>query len=138
MDLPKVKGSINPNVTQANIDQTICKSGWTSTIRPSAYYTTKLKIQQMDQLGLTGSKADYEEDHLISLELGGNPTDPNNLWPEHWAKPWGARDKDRLEDALKDDVCSHRIILKKAQSLISKNWIKAYIDRFGDIYHQHM
>jgi len=23
----------------------------------------------------------YEEDHLISLELGGNPRDPKNLWP---------------------------------------------------------
>ena len=28
------------------------------------------------------STADYEEDHLIPLELGGAPRDPNNLWPE--------------------------------------------------------
>jgi hypothetical protein len=24
----------------------------------------------------------YEEDHLISLEDGGDPTDPRNLFPE--------------------------------------------------------
>ena len=30
--------------------------------------------------------SDYQEDHLISLELGGNPTDPRNLWPEPYPR----------------------------------------------------
>jgi len=36
----------------------------------------------------------YEEDRLISLELGGNPRDPKNLWLEMWgtlAHPLTAR-----------------------------------------------
>src|SRR5262245_29255572 len=36
-------GVVNPDVTQANINDTICKSGWTATIRPPASFTTALK-----------------------------------------------------------------------------------------------
>ena len=40
-------GAINPAVTQENINSTICVSGWTKTIRPTAGYTNKLKLQQL-------------------------------------------------------------------------------------------
>ena len=64
-------GALNPNVTQA-IHSTICISGWTATVRPSSSYTTELKIKQIGQYGykVTATSA-CEEDHLISLELGG-------------------------------------------------------------------
>jgi death-on-curing protein len=52
---------------------------WTATIRPASY-TAKLKIAQMKELGPRGRPEDYKEDKL-SLEVGGNPTDPKNLWP---------------------------------------------------------
>ena len=29
----------------------------------------------------------YEENHFIALELGGNPRDAKNLWPEMWGTP---------------------------------------------------
>jgi hypothetical protein len=32
-------GVINPNVTQSNIAQTICRPGWTATVRPPEAYT---------------------------------------------------------------------------------------------------
>jgi len=32
----------------------------------------------------------YEEDHLISLENGGDPKDPKNLWPEPYNTKVGA------------------------------------------------
>ena len=124
------KGSLNPNVTQDNIQQTVCVSGWTKEIRPSSSYTTKLKIQQMKEMGLSGDPKDYEEDHLISLEIGGNPTDPANLWPQPWAGPYGAHQKDRLENALHKDVCSGKISLKEAQKVISEDWVKEYKKRF--------
>ena len=76
-------GVTNPNVTQANIQETICKSGWTATVRPPASYTNNLKKEGITQYGYDDSKlADYEEDHFIPLEIGGNPKDPGNLWPE--------------------------------------------------------
>ncbi len=119
-------GATNPDVTQDNIQQTICQSGWTKTIRPSSSFTTKLKIQQLRALGLIGSASEYEEDHLISLELGGSPKDPKNLWPQPWDGEWGAHKKDVIETRLKRLVCTGAITLKEAQTTISTDWIAAY------------
>jgi hypothetical protein len=74
---------------------------------------------------------DFEEDHLIPLELGGSPMDSRNLWPEHWADPEGAHTKDRLEDDLHRRVCLPRgepgwISLTEAQDAIATNWIVAF------------
>jgi hypothetical protein len=81
-DLLRTPGVVSPDVTQANIATTICKHGWTRTIRPPTDYTNELKQKQMREYGVGGSPARYQEDHLISLELGGHPTDARNLWPE--------------------------------------------------------
>lgn len=129
--MPPVTGATNPAVTQANIHQTICVSGWTATVRPPASYTTRLKLQQMAVQHIAGLPSAVEEDHLISLEIGGHPTDPKNLWPQHWSPPWGAHDKDRLENALHRDVCAGRETLAQAQHEIATNWIAAYQKRFG-------
>ena len=72
-------GVVNPDVTQASITETICRSGWTRTIRPPVEYTNELKLEQMKAYRRAGAPSDYQEDHLISLELGGHPTDPRNL-----------------------------------------------------------
>jgi len=41
-------------VRQRTIKTTICKHGWTATIRPPTSYTNKLKLQQMALYGETG------------------------------------------------------------------------------------
>jgi hypothetical protein len=111
-DPVRTPGVLNPDVTQANIRSTICHHGWTTTIRPPTSYTNDLKRKQMRQYRETGSLADYQEDHLISLELGGNPTDPRNLWPEPYPR---AADVDRIENELNDEVCSGKLTLAEAQ-----------------------
>lgn len=121
-------GATNPAVTQANIQQTICKANYTATIRPPASYTTKLKISQLAgayKAFTDKAPASYEEDHLISLEIGGNPTDPKNLWPEPYAGT-GARIKDQVENKLHDLVCAGKLSLADAQKAISTNWYAAY------------
>jgi hypothetical protein len=125
-DLPNVPGATNPVVTQEKIATTICKSGWTKTIRPPASKTNRIKKELMARYHLPGKLSDYELDHLISLEIGGNPIDPDNLWMEHWADPWGARTKDALETKLKRLVCAGTITLAEAQQAISGNWVEAY------------
>jgi len=78
-------GVTNPQVTQ---QQTICVQGWTGTIRPPRSYTDPLKAQQLQAVRFTDKNpAHYEEDHFISLELGGHPRDAKNLWPEMWGTP---------------------------------------------------
>jgi len=121
-------GATNPAVTQANIQKTICVSGYTATIRPPASYTTKLKNSQLAgayKAYADKNPASYEEDHLISLEIGGNPTDPKNLWPEPYAGT-GARIKDQIENKLHDLVCANKMTLADAQKAIATNWYAAY------------
>ena len=129
-------GATNPDVTQANIKETICKSGWTATVRPPASYTNNLKKEGITQYGYDDSKlADYEEDHFIPLEIGGNPKDPNNLWPEPYnttidGKTIGAHQKDKVEDLLKKQVCDGTITLKEAQDQITGDWYKIYLAHY--------
>jgi hypothetical protein len=111
-DLARTPGVVNPDVTQQNIGSTICKHGWTRTIRPPADYTNALKLKQMREYGVGGSLSDYQEDHLISLELGGHPTDARNLWPEPYPR---ASEVDSIENALNAKVCSGELLLDEAQ-----------------------
>ncbi len=127
-------GAIDVAVTQVNIDETICVHGYSAGVRPSTDYTGFLKHRQMDYQPtryLDKNPVDFEEDHLIPLDLGGAPKDEKNLWPEHWSEPWGARTKDKLENALHRRVClppgsPNRISLTVAQHAIAVDWIAAY------------
>jgi hypothetical protein len=136
-------GVVNPEVTQANINDTICKSGWTATIRPPASYTNALKKQQLAAPRFRDkTPSHYEEDHFISLELGGHPRDPKNIWPEMWGTPAtpltshgpfpshlvGAKTKDRVENALNKAVCDGTLTLQDAQDIIATDWFKYYRD----------
>ena len=111
-DSRRTPGVLNPDVTQATIAATICTRGWTRTIRPPTAYTDALKRTQLREYGLAGPISAYQEDHLISLELGGHPTDPRNLWPEPY--PRAAR-VDTIENELNAQVCSGALSLGAAQ-----------------------
>jgi hypothetical protein len=111
-DITRTPGVLNPDVTQANIDTTICRHGWTKTIRPPTSYTNELKQKQMREYGVGGALSDYQEDHLISLELGGHPTDARNLWPEPYPR---ASEADSIENELNAKVCSGQLSLEQAQ-----------------------
>lgn len=144
-DLPDpsfTPGALNPDVTQENIDSTICIKGWTKTIRPPAYYTNRLKKVQIREYGYyDANPRDYEEDHLVPLSVGGNPTDQRNLWPEPRNSEWGAARKDELELALYKAVCRREISLAEARQAFSTNWItayKRYQNLFGKIHYGHV
>jgi len=111
-DPARTPGVLNPAVTQATIGATICRSGWTRTVRPPTDYTNALKRRQMRAYGEHGPVSAYQEDHLVSLELGGDPTDPQNLWPEPYPR---AATVDSIENALNAQVCSGHLSLADAQ-----------------------
>lgn len=147
-------GATNPAITNETMAKTLCNPRWsTSSIRPPARLTTTLKQQQMAALGYTvtnslprvrtksgkgtrpnlakcvarsANPACWEEDHLISLELGGNPTNPKNLWPQPWFGPMNAHDKDVLENRLHKMVCAGQVPLSEAQHAIATDWVAAY------------
>ena len=81
-DPVRTPGVLNPDVAQATIGRRSASTAGRarSGRRPST--RTALKLEQMREYGVGGEPSDYQEDHLISLELGGHPTDRRNLWPE--------------------------------------------------------
>jgi len=122
-------GAANQGVTQANIRSTICVPGYTSRIRPPESYTEALKYRQLDGgYNLAGDTraGDYEEDHLIPLEVGGSPTSVKNLWPEPRGVTWGATRKDTLENTMHRMVCDGAISLAAARRVFTTDWIAGY------------
>ena len=63
-----------------------------------------------------------EEDHLISLEIGGS-NDLKNIWPQPADRPGapGYQTKDELENRLHRLVCANKMTLTQAQRCISEN-----------------
>lgn len=129
-DLPdpaRTPGALNPAVTQASIHATVCVKGWTATVRPPKAFTDALKRKQLrDWRYADRLLAHYEEDHLVSLVLGGHPTDARNLWPQLWAAKCGALEKDALELTLARRLCAGSVTLADAQHAIAQDWIAAY------------
>jgi len=118
-------GAVDPGVTQSNLQQTICRSGYSASVRAPASETDKAKQISLRQYGETPSKA-TEYDHLISLELGGtNAT--SNLWPEPNASTATGftNPKDSVENQLHTAICSGRITLVDAQKAIATDWTTA-------------
>jgi hypothetical protein len=126
-------GAVNPAVTQASIGSTICRSGWTSTVRPSSSVTSREKRASLLSYGDGSRLSGFEYDHLVALELGGAVNDARNLWPEPdylAATGFYLNPKDRLERVLNRLVCNRRMTLATAQRLIAGNWVTAY-RRYG-------
>ena len=114
-DKKRTPGALNPKVRRSTITKTICKGGWTKTIRPPVAFTNALKIKQMVLYEETGLPSKYEEDHFIPLELGGAPRNPKNLWPEPRSQ---SKLSDPLENKLKRKVCKGLLQLAKARAAI--------------------
>jgi hypothetical protein len=120
-------GAIDPAVTQSNLKSTVCVRGYTSTVRPDKRVTNRLKREQIQQYGYQDrNPQSYEQDHLIPLNIGGNPSDPRNMWPQPRDAQWGAEEKNDLEFVVYRMVCNGDISLEAAQARIARNWIEAY------------
>ena len=171
-DPVRTPGAANPDITQYNIQDNICSRQWsTKQIRPPSQYTSKLKRKQLRHCGDTvhqtraelinpntgkvdttrcvvhsDNMACYEEDHLISLENGGDPTDPRNLFPEPYnthvgGVVIGAHQKDVVEGFIHDEICydiprskknsyipaTTSVTLKRGQEILAWDWYACYL-----------
>jgi hypothetical protein len=116
---PNTPGAISPKVTQDTLATTICRTGYTKSIRPPASITEIEKRENAAAYGYTGSLKDVEYDHLVPLEVGGDPNDPRNLRIEPGASP---NQKDGVESRLHELVCEGRVPLAAAQQAIATDW----------------
>jgi hypothetical protein len=105
----------------------LCAAGFhTGTVRN---VTESMKQKVCAEYGIaradcTGEK--YEIDHLISLELDGT-NDIANLWPQPYAPKPGAKEKDLVENWLRRQVCSGKMLLATAQKQIAADWYAVYL-----------
>jgi hypothetical protein len=100
----------------------ICVSGYTKNIRNVTY---KLREQVFNSYNIYNRSLffEYEVDHIVSLELGGD-NDIANLYPQKYNMTLGARQKDKVENLLHKMVCEGKISLEQAQYDIAYNWTK--------------
>jgi hypothetical protein len=118
---------VNQDITQANIQDTICRKRFTKIIRPSVSYTNGVKFKLMRDAGIPEADADkYELDHIVPLVVGGHPRKLANLMLQPYEGALGARQKDRLELKLQNMVCNGEIDLATAQREIGSDWVSAY------------
>src|SRR4051794_5952995 len=107
----------------------VCRPGYASSVR-HVTSATKDAVYGAYGIDVHFDGQDGEVDHLVSLELGGSNARAN-LFPESSTPRPGSHEKDRLENALHDEVCGGRISLRHAQRLIATGWVAAYHARFG-------
>jgi len=127
-DHQRTPGALNPDVTQDNLQETVCAAGWIEKITPPPAQLDKLKAKQMKQLHLRGPAKNYQEDHLVPLCAGGSPSDPRNLWPQRIEGDWNSRVKDQLETAVCKALCSGDVTLEHARSIfLEPDWTKEFL-----------
>jgi hypothetical protein len=123
-------GARNPKVTPATLGSTICRSGYTASIRPPSSVTRLEKRANAASYRYAGRLSQAEYDHLIPLELGGDPNDRRNLWveppsPGHRKSQTFHNPKDSIENKARSLVCRRRVALGAMQRAIAANWTTA-------------
>ena len=111
---------LNPAVTQATIDRTICKPGWTEAVRPPFRVMDQIKRDKLRAAGWTDAdKNRFALDYIIPLSLGGGPDDPKNLRlePENELV-----ERKALEACLPRLVCERRLMLDEVRKAIWRDW----------------
>ena len=101
--------------------RTICTPGYAASVRPSEAVTEPIKLQLMARYQDPNPSGSYELDHLVAIEDGGSPTSVENMWPQPLAQ---AVQKDRLEDLLHEEICTHRLTVQQAARQIEGDWLR--------------
>lgn len=129
--------SLTPGVSDPALTEAVVRApGFTTTKYRSVDETEKRAVFQ--EYGIPwASRANYEVDHLVSLELGGS-NDIKNLWPEPYdlsvgGRNYGAHSKDRIEDVLGRLVKEGLVPLSQAQQEIASDWAASYEARIGPL-----
>ena len=121
----KITQKITSKKYQDNLLQIMCVGGYVNTTH---YSLGKLvgerqlcKFNYMESF-----PKNYEEIRLAPPSLGGNPSDPRNLWPKPQISAWDAAQKDRPKLVTSRMVCTQEITLAEIQQAISANLIELW------------
>jgi hypothetical protein len=124
-------GRTNPKVTPDTVQTTICVAGYTATIRPPYSETSKAKAALIAREHPGDPMSAWILDHIVPLEGGGAPGSATDLRNFMLQAPAESHVKDRLEDEMRDDICSGRVPLHTAQVAMADGW-QDYAQQVGD------
>lgn len=102
-----ISGELNPNVTQDNLQDTVCMPGYVLSIRPPSSYT-----QAWEKVN--GGGVDTIVDHKGPICAGFSPTDYGNFQLQYKAESYRKDVTERLVCKL---LCEGRLTLKEAQRM---------------------
>ena len=115
-------GEADPRVTASNLRSTICRRGYTASVRPPRAVSHAIKLRLTKAYGIGSVPfSKVELDHLIPLSLGGASTDAN-LWPQLRSGAHNVDDKDAIAVSLNHRVCAGSVSLSAAQHAMATNW----------------
>lgn len=123
--LTQAQPALNPAVTQASASATICKGGYTKTIRPAHADIKAIKREAMLLAGQASSPPSaYQMHRIIPMELGGSPLDPSNLElrPISFEKSPDGILLREIGSELKRQACSGQLSLSEAQNEMLRRW----------------
>lgn len=118
--------SLTPGKLSARDTDTVCDPNFrTSSVR---HDTTAMKAKVYEAYGLDPHAAPCpcEIDHWLSLEdegVDGSETRDNltlNLWPQPYAEPLGAHDKDRVETWIHKQLCAGSITRAQVPDVMAR------------------
>jgi hypothetical protein len=112
--LPTITGVVDPSVTQDNLKVTVCAKGYTAKVRPPKSYTEAIKRKLFKAAGSPGKLADFELDHFVPLELGGDPKALGQFWLQPIKQ--AVYDDRHEENVLHSQLCAGKITLAEAQA----------------------
>jgi hypothetical protein len=121
--------ALTPGLVAEHSASKVCRDGYS---RERRRYDPTAVAQIFASYGVSGSRHDYEDDHLVPIKLGGDPVDKRNQWPQpRFTERWNAEIKDHLEWRLINWVCQGDGAgadqrLAQAQSDMMSSWIAAY------------
>ena len=124
--LPAIPGAIDPAITQANLDSTICDPAFLTRAALAPSWKAEMRRRMVDQTYRGQDPALFELDQLVPIKLGGARMTAQNLWLQPWSGPTGAWNKNRIEDELHRQVCARQIPLNTAQQLIARDWKQVF------------
>lgn len=123
-------GSLNPDVSEKTMQETICKPGWVDTVRPDQEKTLALKEVVLERYGYRNvNPNDFELDRVIPVVIGGSIYGIDNLFPQPHAgvagmtENTGSEAKNSVDRALNTAVCETRVPLVEAQHEVAQNWL---------------
>lgn len=112
-----------PGKTAKVNEAQVCSADFSASAKPIAKWQ---RDEALTRYGKRPEDFTGELDLLVPASLGGT-TDPDNLWPQGTNGELNVEAKNKLEDKLREMVCSEKkLTLKQAQDALKKDWVKAY------------